>query len=98
MLINHDPPPNDPVVAGIVRALVAEGTSYRGLAHAEAVVVLDERGEPHRAWGSLQSAAWWAARSTGHTPEAMLTGAIFLAERHSWDDVHWVVERAQTKA
>jgi hypothetical protein len=98
MEIDPEPPPTDPVSAGIVRALLTEGTSYRGLAHAEAVVALDERGEPERAWGALQSAAWWAARNTGQVPEAMFEGARFLAERHDWVDVRWVIERAATIA
>jgi hypothetical protein len=94
MVIDHEPPSTDPVSAGIVRAMLAEGTSYRGFAHAEAVVALDERGEPERAWAALQSAAWWAARNTGKVPDAMLEGARFLADRHGWVDVRWVVERA----
>jgi len=89
-----DEPPADPVAAGLVRALTTEGSSYRGLAHAEAVVALDEGGEPERAWGALQSAAWWAARNTGGVPPAMFEGARFLSERHGWADVGWVVQRA----
>jgi hypothetical protein len=93
-LIEHDLPADDEVGQGLVQALLTEGTSYRGLAHAEAVVALDERGESTRAWGALQSAAWWAARNTGSVPEAMFEGARFIATRHEWSDVLWVVERA----
>ncbi|MEK6279389.1 MAG: hypothetical protein AABN95_03470 [Acidobacteriota bacterium] len=98
MTIEHEPPPADPVTAALVRALITEGTTYRGYAHAEAVVILDERGESERAWEVMQSAAWWAARSVGETPEAMLKGAQFMANRHNWADVKWVVERAMTNA
>ena len=87
-------PSSDPVSIALARALTEQALSYRGLAHAEAVVVLDERGEPERAWGVMQSAAWWAARRTGAVPDAILEGARFLAERHGWADVAWVVARA----
>jgi len=92
--IVNESPSGDPVADGLVKALTSEGASYRGYAHAEAVVALDERDEPQRAWGALQSAAWWAARNTGQAPQAMLDGARLLAERHKWVDIHWVVERA----
>lgn len=94
LIISHVPPATDPVDVALAAALVAEGTRYRGLAHAEAVVALDERGEPERAWDVLQSAAWWAARNTGKVPDAMIEGARFLAERHGWADILWMVERA----
>ena len=95
--IDHHPPVDDPVRQGIKRALLREGSAYRGVAHAEAAVVLDERGESRRAWAVLQSAAWWVARSTGQTPEAIVTGARFLARRHEWADVLWVLEHAQRR-
>jgi hypothetical protein len=85
--------PADEITEGIVRALVSEGTAYKGLAHSEAVPAADEGGEPERAWHLLQSAAWWAARNTGAVPDAMLEGARFIAARHEWADVRWVVER-----
>jgi hypothetical protein len=88
------PSSGDPVGDGLVKALLTEGTAYKGYAHAEAVVALEERGEPERAWKVLQSAAWWAARNTGQVPGAMLQGARFMADRHGWADVRWVVERA----
>lgn len=88
------PSQEDPIARGIVQALLAEGTSYSGLAHSEATVLLDERGHSARAWAVLQSASWWSARSLGKTPEAMLTGAQFMAARHGWADAGWVIDRA----
>jgi hypothetical protein len=84
--------PDDPVPRGLIKALDTEGINYRGIAHAEAVVALDERGEPERAWGALHAAAWWAARNTGEAPPAMLDGARLLADRHGWDDIRFVVD------
>jgi hypothetical protein len=86
--------PDDPVPRGLIKAFHSEGMNYRGMAHAEAVVALDERGEPERAWGALHAAAWWGARSTGEAPPAMLDGARLLADRHGWDDIRFVVDRA----
>jgi hypothetical protein len=97
MELDHAPQPDDSVGAALIKALVTEGTSYRGFAHAEAAVALDERGEPSRAWGALQSAAWWAARSLGEAPPAMLGGSRFMAERHNWDDIRWVLQRATSE-
>lgn len=87
-------PSTDTIAAAIVRALVAEGTSYTGVAHAEATVLLDEAGESTRAWAVLQSACWWSARSMGETIEPMRAGCMLLAERHDWTDVQWVLRRA----
>jgi hypothetical protein len=94
MLGGHDPPPPDAVSREMAEALLTEGASYRGLAHAEAVVTLAKREEPERAWGVLLSAAWWAARNTGEAPPAMLDGARLLADEHGWDDIRFVVDRA----
>jgi hypothetical protein len=96
--IDRMPGKGDHVPERLADALLAEGMSYRGLAHAEAVVALDERGEPIRAWEALQSAAWWAARAGGRPPEALLDGARFIASRHGWSDVQWVVEHALSGA
>ncbi|HEY5958717.1 MAG TPA: hypothetical protein VIV60_19285, partial [Polyangiaceae bacterium] len=79
---------------GLTAALLKQGTSYTGVAHAEAAVVLDEDGQPERAWEALQSAAWWSARNSGSTPEAILQGILFLAERHGWTDITWAVQRS----
>jgi hypothetical protein len=95
--LEHEPPTGDAVSDGLVRALLTEGLGYRGYAHAEAAAALDERGESTRAWASLQSAAWWAARSTNEVSVAMIQAAKSMAERQKWGDVHWVIERS-TKA
>jgi len=92
--LEHEPPAGDNVADGVVQALLTEGAKYRGYAHAEAVVALDERGEAKRAWATLQSAAWWAARNAGHVPEAMIAGARSLADRHRWADLSWMLEQA----
>ncbi len=84
---------SDPVSAGLITALITEEEAYRGLAHAEAAVVFDERGESYRAWGALQSSIWWAARNLGTTPPAMLEALRFLVTRHGWGDVIWAIER-----
>jgi hypothetical protein len=94
--IEHETPSTDPIRAGILKALLTEGTSYRGLAHAEATVTLDEQGEPERAWEALQGASWWAARNLGEVPQSMLAAARFLADRHGWADVSYAVERNTT--
>jgi hypothetical protein len=93
-LIENDQPTGNEIGDGLVRALVTEGLSYRGFAHAEATVAFDERGEAKRAWEALQSAAWWAVRNTGELPAAMIDGARFMATRHNWSDVRWLIERA----
>jgi hypothetical protein len=92
--IDLDSCPNDPVAAGLLRALRVQGVRYDGYAHAEAVVARDEGGQPERAWGTLHSAAWWAARSIGEAPSAMLDGARLLADRSDWKDIRWVIDRA----
>jgi hypothetical protein len=92
--IDLDACADDPIRRGLVEALRTEHMNYRGLAHAEAVVALDEGGEPERAWGALHSAAWWGARSTGEAPAAILDGARLLCDRHGWDHIRWVVDRA----
>ena len=83
----------DSVQASLVKAIRQHGPGYDGYAHAEAVVALDERGEPERAWGALHSAAWWMAQTIGEAPPAILDGARLLCDRHGWDDLRWVVDR-----
>lgn len=83
----------DRVELGLVEALRTERLRYNGVPHAEAVVVFDEQGEPARAWGALNSAAWWMARRMGEAPPAILDGARLLCDRHGWEDIRWVVER-----
>ena len=92
--IQGEPSSGDPVSEGVVRALVTEGVAYTGYTHAQAVVMLDERGEPERAWQVLQSAAWWMARKTGAVPDPILKAAQSLAERHGWEDVLFVLRRS----
>lgn len=75
----------------IVRMMVDDGVDYNGRAHAEAVALADEGGEPLRAWGLLNSAAWWAAHSLGKVPPAIFDGARLLCDRHDWDDIRWVL-------
>ena len=77
----------DPVTVAIAEAMEAEGPAYRGLAHAEAVVVLNQRDQPERAWGALQSANWWAARSLGEVPDFIPRGGRLLAQEHGWSDI-----------
>ena len=86
--------PPDPVSKGIVQALKDYGMNYDGRAHAEAVVALDEGGEPQRAWRALQSAAWWMARGTGEAQAPIWDGALLLCDRHGWEDIRWVVEHS----
>jgi hypothetical protein len=85
----------DEVHRGILTALHSEGIDYDGLAHAEAVVALDEGGKPERAWGALHSAAWWGSRAVGEAPAAILDGARLLASRHGWDEIAWAVRCAE---
>jgi hypothetical protein len=88
----------DTVAAGLATALLTEDTSYRGLAHAEAVVALDEGGDSIRAWQALQSAAWWMARNGGGVPAAIHEGARSMAERHGWQEILIVLDRANPEA
>jgi hypothetical protein len=97
-VIDHSSKIDDEIGLGLVKALVAEGMDYNGFAHAEAVVALDESGQPERSWRALHSAAWWMARSTGEVPPAILDGARLLCDRHGWDDIRWVVDRNAGKA
>jgi hypothetical protein len=82
------------VPRSLVKALQSEGMRYSVIAHADAVVALDERGEPERAWGALHSDAWWIGRSTRGSLPAMIDSARLLADRHGWDDMRFVVDRA----
>jgi hypothetical protein len=93
LLVADEPATGDIVSDGLRQALIDQGMSYTGLAHAEAVVALDERGDGPRAWRALHSATWWAARNTGTVPSALFDGARLLVRRHNWPDVKWVVER-----
>ncbi|MDB5678537.1 hypothetical protein [Sphingomonas bacterium] len=84
----------DDVQQGLVKTLVSAGTSYDGSDHASATVVLDERGEPDRAWTTLNAAAWWMALRYGEAPAAITDGAHLLCDEHGWEDIRWVVDRA----
>jgi len=88
----------DEVVAGLVRALQDQGDNYDGYAHFEATAAREEGGQASRAWGALNSAAWWTARRTGEAPPAVVDGARLLTERHGWDEVRWTVDRASGSA
>jgi hypothetical protein len=83
----------DPIRAGIVKALQTEALSYRGMAHAEAVPILDEAGQPERAWCTLNAAMWWMAQGRDPVPPAMPEGARMLCDRNGWNDILWVVEQ-----
>jgi hypothetical protein len=92
LLIADEPPTGDAVSDGLRRALVAQGLSYTGLAHAEAVVAL-EQSESVRAWKALHSATWWAARQMSDITSTLFDGARLLVSQNDWPDVQWVVER-----
>lgn len=77
-------PTGDPAGEGVARALL-DPAGTDGETHARAAVLLDERGDPQRAWGALCSAAWWAARSLGSTPPALSAGLRILAQRRGWE-------------
>ena len=81
-------------MGAIVLAVRERNYDYDGQAHAEAVPMLDEAGEPERAWGVLNSAAWWMARQHGEVPPAIFDGARLLCDRNGWDDMRWVIDRA----
>jgi hypothetical protein len=81
----------------IIESMLQSGLSYNGLAHAEAVPLADEAGEPERAWGLLNSAAWWMARSGGEIPAAIFDGARLLCDRHGWDDIRWVLDHNESR-
>ena len=82
----------------IVAALVEQTFGYDGGAHADAVAIYDEAGEPERAWDALTAAAWWMAKSLGGPVPAIRKGVHLLCERHGWDDVQWVVDRTMGAA
>lgn len=82
----------------IIRMMVDDGLDYNGHAHAEAVALADEGGEPVHAWGLLNSAAWWAARSLGKVPPAIFDGAYLLCNRNGWDDIRWVLDHNASKS
>ena len=91
--LNKDRALGDDVTGVLTKALVSERLDYEGLAHAEATPLLDERGEPERAWGVLNSAAWWMAQSTREVPPAVLDGARLLCDEHGWNDIRWVIDQ-----
>jgi hypothetical protein len=84
---------DDPIGAGLVEAIRERGDGYAGEAHAAAVAAFDEGGDPERAWGALNAAAWWAAAATGDIPPAMLDGVRLLCERHDWPEIQWVTDQ-----
>jgi hypothetical protein len=84
---------DDPIKSRIAKSMIAQGFEYDGVAHAEAVAMADEAGDPHRAWGLLHSAAWWMGRNLNEVPPAIFDGARLVCERHNWADIRWVVER-----
>jgi hypothetical protein len=92
MRVDQEGSLEDPVTKAMARAMESEGPYYRGLAHAEAVVVLNEQGQPERAWGALQSASWWSARNMGDIPEALLRGANLLAQEQGWAEIFAVLD------
>jgi hypothetical protein len=83
---------DEPIDAQLVKAVATGGTSYDGRAHADAVPLLDERGEPVRAWAALNAAAWWMWRSFGSAPDALARGARQLADEHQWADIRALIE------
>ena len=94
--IDHHPPVDDPVRQGIKRALLREGSAYRGmrtpkpLSDSMSAANLDVLGpfcNPRRGRWTQH----WA------DPEAGVAGARFLARRHEWADVLWVLEHAQRR-
>ena len=97
MRIRQDPEAQAeyPVASALATAMDSEGPKYRGLAHAEAVVVLKDQGEPERAWDALQSAAWWSSRSLGEVPQFIVEGGRLLAQENGWRDLAAVLERSE---
>ncbi|MEO5851901.1 MAG: hypothetical protein ABIQ15_05260, partial [Nocardioides sp.] len=95
MRLEQEPDIEDPITRALAHAMDNEGLDYRGLAHAEAVVVLRDRGEPERAWGALQSAAWWSSRHLGEMPDFVMNGGRLMAEENDWTDVASMLERSQ---
>ena len=89
---------DDPLTQVLAERLRTDGVTYTGLTHAEAVPLLDERGEPGRAWEVLCSAAWWMARNLGEPSPAIFEGGRLLCDRHGWDDARWVVDRMAGEA
>ena len=79
---------------GMVEAIRREGMRYSGLTHAEAVPALAEDGELERAWGVLNSAAWWMARNIGEVPPSILAGARLLVRHRDWSDIGFVIEKS----
>jgi hypothetical protein len=97
MRIQQEANIDDGVTRALALAMDSEGPDYRGLAHAEAVVVLKDRREPERAWGALQSAAWWSSRHLGHMPDFVMNGGRLLAEENGWTDLLSVLERSDRR-
>jgi hypothetical protein len=85
---------DDPISSQIIASMVAEHMSYSGLAHLEAAKRLRENKQMTRAWGTLNSAAWWFARRAGTVPQETSDFAEVMCAENRWDDIRWVVDRA----
>ncbi|UPT69983.1 MAG: hypothetical protein M0D53_12690 [Flavobacterium sp. JAD_PAG50586_2] len=65
---------------------------YNGTAHIEMAAVMDEAGNPKRAWTYLVSAGYWAARSLPEAQPVILQAAIDLCGRNGWLEAKEVLE------
>ena len=84
----------DPLSRAMAEAIRVDRMGYDGLVHAGAVPALAERGEPARAWGVLQSAAWWMAKRLTELPASIFDGARLLVRQGEWGDLGFVVDQA----
>jgi hypothetical protein len=65
---------------------------YNGTAHIEMAAVMDEAGNPKRAWTYLVSAGYWAARSLPEAQPVILQAAIDLCDRNGWLEAKEILE------
>lgn len=66
---------------------------YTGTPHVELAAEMDETlNEPKKAWKYLLSAGYWAGKNFPEAQPAVLNAAIFLCQKHGWEEAGEVLE------
>ncbi len=71
----------------IAVAMNEKQNGYSGTAHVKAAALFDEQqNDPKKAWTALVSAGYWAGKNMPEAQETILKAAIYLCEKHQWDE------------
>lgn len=94
--IDNDPDffKNEPLFPAFIK-MNENLNSYSGLEHIEAAAIYDSKhNDPIMAWNCLVNAAYWSGLNSGETLLPAWEAAIYLAEKHNWQDA-WFALKTQ---